>query len=173
MYKKITFIFIIAVLGGALVATTGCAANRHTPTTPANMSGQPSLSITTRNASQASSDELAAPNAVASTNWSELADLSYEKRLHFYAGFPLVVSAVDKQISVLVAKRASLRTSKNKSSWDLAMKEMRSSRKNLKATGLTINAANKQNWDEKLQLVGLAWQRTQVAEQKVRGSVLN
>jgi hypothetical protein len=122
------------------------------------------------------SPSLVGPGAAEPGNpakWSDLKELTYDLRARFYAGFPAVKTAVDAQIAELVAKRATMTPPTDTRDWDFAMKEMDNSRDHLRATGEQMDTADVQNWEQRIDRVGLAWQRTQDAAAKVRGSTTN
>lgn len=155
----------------AFAAASGCAGNRPSSASQANSYNPPQVGIAPARGAKPVSDELSAPDPTAPANWHVLAVLTYDQRLQFYGGFPFVLAAVDKQIADLAAKRSPLRSILEKLTWNPAMKELRAARENFNNAGSKMSATDMHDWDEKMQLAGEAWQRTQDAVKKVRATV--
>jgi hypothetical protein len=113
---------------------------------------------------------MAGGSDVASANWSDIKDCTYDLRDQFFAGLKRLEAKVDAQISELTAKRAAMKSTTNTQDWDFAMKEMRDARTALKSMGEELSKATPETWDQLKDKVGQAWVRTQDAYGKVKSS---
>ena len=113
---------------------------------------------------------MAGGSDVASANWSDIKDCTYDLRDQFFAGLKRLEAKVDAQISELTAKRAAMKSTANTQDWDFAMKEMRDARTALKSMGEELSKATPETWDQLKDKVGQAWVRTQDAYGKVKSS---
>ncbi len=173
MQKNIIRILTLSAVGGALSVASGCASGRPPSAKNPDFYERSSVEIAPAPGAQPVSNELSAPDPLAPANWQVLEVLTYDQRLQFYGGFPFVLAAVDKQIADLNAKRSRLRRVLGNLIPNPVIKELRAARENFAKAGSKMNAADVHDWDENMDLAGLAWQRTQDAVVKVRGSALN
>ncbi|MGA3008467.1 MAG: hypothetical protein ABSE59_11320 [Opitutaceae bacterium] len=99
-----------------------------------------------------------------SPTWTGMEDCTYAMRRQFYNGLRQLEVTVDKQMTELVAKRATLgATAKSidRIDWDLAIKELGRSRSYLQAAGEELKDSAPDEWDQEKDKVGQAWARTQ------------
>jgi hypothetical protein len=124
-------------------------------------------SITLATVVYAQKEKTAAAEA-APAKWSDIQDLGYEARPQFFAGLKRIEAAVDRQISELTAKRATM--NRDTTDWDFAMKEMNDARAYLEAMGVEAGSATAELWEQQKAKIGDAWRRTQTAYDKVKAS---
>jgi hypothetical protein len=106
--------------------------------------------------------------------WPALKDHTFDQRDAFFTGLQGLEARVDAQISELVAKRAAMEAANtNTQAWDFAMQEMGRARTTLLSTSADMLKADRDNWDQQKEKVGLAWERTQDAYAKVKASTTN
>jgi hypothetical protein len=121
-------------------------------------------------ATAAPADQPATADAV-SALWNDIKNDSYDLRAHFQTGFKSLEVRVDAQIAELDAKRAAMNhNNTDMKAWDFAMKEMGDSRSYLRSMGEETARATRENWEQKREKVGQAWQRAQDAYGKVKAS---
>jgi len=106
----------------------------------------------------------------ASATWVGIKDAAYAESAAFFTGFVQLEAQVDAQLSALTAKRAAMKSDVSTADWDFAMKEMNDSRSYLKSVGEELKKASAETWVQQKETVGLAWQRTQAAYDKVVSS---
>ena len=107
---------------------------------------------------------------VASAQWSDIKDCTYETRAQFFAGLARLEAKVDNQIGELIAKRAAMDGKASTQDWDFAMKGMESARTYLKSVGQELGKASPETWDQQKDKVGKAWIDAQEAYGKVKSS---
>ncbi|AOS44429.1 hypothetical protein Verru16b_01491 [Lacunisphaera limnophila] len=119
-------------------------------------------------------DKPPAPAAAPADLWTALKVCTYDNRAVLYAGLPGLADHVDAQIAALNAKRTTM-GAKNISTqaWDFAMQELARSRIHLMSSSDDLINADRENWDQLKDQVGLAWVRTQDACGKVKASTTN
>jgi hypothetical protein len=123
-------------------------------------------------ASRASAEVVAAVDGegTATPVWTDIETDTYDKRAHFTAGINRLSARLDDQIRVLKAKRAGMTT--DLKDWDLAFQEVEESRTYL--TGCMndlAKATTPETWADAKEKVGVAWKRSQVAVDKMNGTV--
>jgi hypothetical protein len=164
---------IAAAFGLAAFSTAGCTEKekiaeaplppaKAVVTAPVSPAG-PGPTITVPVAAIASPD-------VASANWADIKDNTYDMRDQFFAGLKRLEAKVDDQINELTAKRAAMTSTTDTKDWDFAMKEMGDARSALKSMGEVLSKATPETWNQEKDKVGQAWVRTQDAYGKVKSS---
>jgi hypothetical protein len=106
----------------------------------------------------------------ASPLWTDIEADNYAKRAHFMAGIDRLSARLDDQIRVLKARRAGMTT--DLKDWDLAFQEVLVSRTYL--TGCMndlAKATTPEAWAGAKDKVAVAWKRSQVAVDKMNGTV--
>jgi len=101
--------------------------------------------------------------------WSDIKGDTYDQRAHFAEGANRLVARLDDQIRELKAKRAAMTT--DTSDWDFAMKEVNDSRSLL--TGRIedlANATTPETWADAKEKIHEAWQRSQLAVDKMNST---
>jgi hypothetical protein len=159
---------IAAAFGLAAFSTAGCTekekiAEAPLPPAKAGATTVPGPAITVPVAAPASPD-------VASANWADIKDNTYDMRDQFFAGLKRLEAKVDDQISELTAKRAAMKSTTDTKDWDFAMKEMEDARSALKSIGVELSKATPETWNQEKDKVGQAWVRAQEAYDKVKSS---
>jgi len=171
--KTNRFIHLFAIaLGLTAFTTTGCAEKaKVTEASLPNAKVVAAATITTTAAEPSTIQVVttASPD-VASTQWSDLKDYTYDQRTQFFTGLKRLEAKVDGQIVELTAKRAAMTSTANTKDWDFAMKEMGNARSYLKSTGEVLGKATPETWNQEKDKVGQAWVRTQEAYTKVKSS---
>ena len=162
---------IAAAFGLAAFSTAGCAekekiADASLPPAKA----EATTTVTTDVPGPATAIPVAASPDIASAQWTDIKDYTYDQRAQFFAGLKRLETRVDGQISELTAKRAAMTSTANTKDWDFAMKEMVNARAYLKSTGEDLSKAAPETWDQQKDKVGQAWVRTQDAYAKVKSS---
>jgi len=109
----------------------------------------------------------------ASARWSDIKDCTYDTRALFFAGLKQLEARVDGQLGELTARRAAMTSTTDTKNWDFAMKEMGDARSSLKSVGDELRKATVETWTQQKDAVGLAWERTQAAYDKVKSSTTN
>jgi hypothetical protein len=109
-------------------------------------------------------------SAPASNNlWTDIKDDTYETRAHFSAGVGRLSAKLDDQIRELKAKRAAMTT--DTKDWDFAMKEVDDSRSMLTSTmDALAKATTPETWADAKEKIGVAWQRSQLAVDKMNST---
>ena len=107
---------------------------------------------------------------VASAEWADIKDVTYDLRAQFFAGLKRLEAKVDAQMDELTAKRAAMNSTANTHDWDFAMKEMGDAQSYLTSMGVELSKASPETWDQVKDKVGKAWVRTQDAYAKVKSS---
>jgi arginase family enzyme len=123
-------------------------------------------------ASRVSAEVVAAVDAegTATPVWTDIETDTYDKRAHFTAGVNRLSARLDDQIRVLKAKRAGMTT--DLKDWDLAFKEVEESRTYLTGCMNDLDKATApETWADAKDKVGVAWKRSQVAVDKMNGTV--
>jgi hypothetical protein len=164
---------VTAAFGLAAFSTAGSAEKEKTAETVL----PPRMAVTTITVGTAGSGPTttvsvaatASPD-VASANWSDIKDCTYDMRDQFFAGLKRLEAKVDAQISELTAKRAAMKSTTDTKDWDFAMKEMENARSALKSLGEELRKATPETWSQEKDKVGQAWVRTQDAYGKVKSS---
>jgi hypothetical protein len=106
--------------------------------------------------------------------WSGLKTQSYDQRDVFLTGLQQLETRVDDQISELVIKRAAMEAQNTSTmDWDFAMQELGRARTTLLSTSADMAKADRNDWDQLKDKVGLAWVWTQDAYAKVKASTTN
>lgn len=108
--------------------------------------------------------------AVASVEWIEIKDCTYDMRDQFFAGLTRLEAKVDEQVRELTALRAAMTSTSDTEAWDFAMKEMNDARSYLKSVGAELRKATPETWDQQKEKVGQAWVRAHEAYNKVKSS---
>jgi hypothetical protein len=108
---------------------------------------------------------------LASDNWMDIKDYTYDQRVHFFAALQRVEAKVDAQISDLKVKRTAMRFSAaDTQPWDAAMKDLINAREVLRTAGNDLSKATYETWVYQRNRVGQAWTKTQDAYSKVLAS---
>jgi hypothetical protein len=120
-------------------------------------------------------DPPAADDPSGPTNlWSPLQNHTFDQREAFFTGLQGLEARVDAQIDELVLKRVAMESANtNTQDWDFAMQEMGRARTTLLSTSADMAKADRDNWGQQKDKVGLAWERTQDAYAKVKASTTN
>lgn len=106
--------------------------------------------------------------------WTALKTHTFDQREAFLLGLQGLEARVDAQISELAAKREAMAASNTSTQdWDFAMQEMERARTTLLSTSADMVKADRDNWDQLQDKVGLAWVWTQDAFAKVKASTTN
>jgi len=101
--------------------------------------------------------------------WDAIKDHTFRQRPEFTVGAGRLVEKLDAQIRQLNEKRVALPETSVKD-WDFAMKELNAARSYLKSMIGEIKDATGETWSEAKERVAQAWQRAQVACDKVSAS---
>lgn len=112
----------------------------------------------------------AASGEVASAQWSDVKDTTYEMRAQIFAGLKRLEAKLDLQVRELVAKRATMKGITDTREWDFAMKQMEAACSYFKSVGAELGKATRETWDQEKDKVGRAWVSTQEAYAKVKSS---
>ena len=105
-----------------------------------------------------------------SPSWVDIKNDGYELRAHFAAGAERLSARLDREIEMLKAKRAS--TKNDTKDWDFAMKEVEDSRSHLTARMNELaKATTPDAWNAAKENFGEAWQRSQLAVDKMNTTV--
>jgi hypothetical protein len=105
------------------------------------------------------------------TQWIEIQDFTYDMRAPFFVGLNQLEARVDRQVSRLIAKRATMNNATTDTKdWDFAMKEMEDARSYLKSMGEELSKASPERWGQEKDKVRQAWVRTQNDYEKVKSS---
>lgn len=107
---------------------------------------------------------------VASADWIDIKDCTYDMRAQFFAGLARLEARVEQQVAELTAQRAAMTSTTYTEAWDIAMKEMTDARSYLKSMGAELRKATPETWDQQKEKVGLAWVRAQEAYREVKSS---
>jgi hypothetical protein len=164
---------VTAAFGLAAFSTAGCTEKQkiaEAPLPPAKDAA--TTTVTSAVPGPASTVPVAAPASpdVASADWMDIKDCTYDMRDQFFAGLKRLEARVDAQISELTAKRAAMKSTTDTRDWDFAMKEMENARSALKSLGEELHKATPETWGQENDKVGQAWVRTQDAYGKVKSS---
>jgi len=101
--------------------------------------------------------------------WADIKDDTYEQRAHFAAGANRMSARLDDQIRELRAKRAAMTT--DLKDWDFAMKEVDESRALLTGRMEDLaKATTPETWADAKDKIGEAWQRSQLAVDKMNST---
>jgi hypothetical protein len=164
---------ITAAFGLAAFSTAGCAEKEKIADAPLPPAKAAATTTVTTAVPGPTTTVPVAPTAnpdVASAQWADIKEITYDQRAQFFAGLKRLEARVDDQISELTAKRAAMTSTANTKDWDFAMKEMVNARSYLTSTGEELSKATPETWDQQKDKVGLAWVRTQDAYAKVKSS---
>jgi len=153
---------LFAAVSLAIVATVGCAREKSVQ-----------VITSTESASRSEPQPVVTPPEVASVQWTDIKDITYDLRAQFFTGLARLNAKVDLQFKELTDQRAAMTSAANPNDWDFAMKEMINARAYLIASGKEMNTATSDSWTQQKEKVGLAWTRTQEAYAKVKSSVTN
>ncbi|MBL9204069.1 MAG: hypothetical protein JNN01_03245 [Opitutaceae bacterium] len=105
----------------------------------------------------------------ASASWNDIKDIVFAARSEFETGLDRLAARIELQIQELEAKRATLKS--DPTAWDFAMKEMRDSRAFFRSLASDVRKATTEStWNDLKEKVGLAWERSQDAYDKVKAS---
>jgi len=121
---------------------------------------------------QANAEVLAISGSDGTTNpgWTDIKNDTYDERAHFSNGANRLSARLDDQIRVLRAKRAGMTT--DLKDWDIAMKDVDESRALLTSRITELNKTNiPEAWADAKDKVGEAWQRSQLAVDKMNTTV--
>ena len=171
-----TFYFthlVSAAFGLAAFSATGCTGKdriAEAPLTPATAVVEPTATIAVPESTNLVQVATIASSDVGFRPWSDIENLTYDKRSEFFAGLKRLEERVDVQIGELKAIRAAMKNTVTTQDWDFAMKEMGDARSYLKSMGEEAGKATRQTWDQQKEKVGQAWKRTQAAYDKVKAS---
>ena len=103
-------------------------------------------------------------------HWTAIKNDGYEQRAHFAAGVERLSARLDREISLLKAKRAGM--TKDTDDWDFAMKEVNDSRSYLTSSMRELaKATTPETWNAAKDKVGDAWKRAQAAVDKMNGTI--
>ncbi len=160
--KSQTLSALITVVSLSIFSTVGCAREK-------------TVQVITSAESARNPEPLAAADTpeVATAQWADIKDATYDQRAQFFTGLARLIAKVDLQVNELTAQRAAMTSAANPTEWDFAMKEMINARAYLLASGKEMNTATSDSWDQQKEKVGVAWTRTQEAYAKVKSSVTN
>lgn len=148
---------LAALVSLCAFSTAGCAEKEKVVTAP------PPAAQDVAIAAPASPD-------IATGQWSDIKDYTFDQREQFFAGLKRLQARVDAQVAELVARRAAMTSKTDTKDWDFAMKEMGDSRSYLKGMADEIAKATPETWDQEKDKVNHAWTRTQDAYDKVKSS---
>lgn len=113
---------------------------------------------------------VAGSDGSAAAPWAEIKNDTYEQRAHFAAGVERLSARLDRQISLLKAKRASMTTGTKE--WDFAMKEVVDSRSFLTSRMTELaQTTTPETWANAKDRIGEAWTRSQLAIDKMNATV--
>jgi hypothetical protein len=121
---------------------------------------------------RAHAEVLAISGSDGTTNpaWTDIKNDTYAERAHFSAGANRLSHRLDEQIRLLRAKRAGMTT--DLKDWDFAMKDVDESRALLTSRITELNKTNiPEAWADAKDKVGEAWQRSQLAVDKMNTTV--
>ncbi len=105
------------------------------------------------------------------TKWADIQGFTYDMRAPFFAGLNQLEARVDREVSRLAAKRATMNNlTPETKDWDLAMKEMKDAQSYLKSMGQELSKAAPETWNQEKDKVHQAWVRTQDDYEKVKSS---
>lgn len=164
---------IIAAFGLAAFSTAGCAEKEkisEAPLPPAKDVAKTTTTTAVPEPATTVKVAITASPEVASANWTDIKNCTYDMRGQFFAGLKLLKAKVDDQINELTAKRATMKGATETQDWDFAMKEMVDARSALKSIAEDLSKATPETWDQGKDKVGQAWVRTQDAYGKVKSS---
>ena len=103
-------------------------------------------------------------------HWSDIKNDTYDQRGHFSSGLAQLSARLNGEIRELNAKRAAMTT--DTKDWDFAMKDVRESRDLLTSRTTELGKANTpETWADAKDKVGEAWQRAQLAVDKMHTTV--
>jgi hypothetical protein len=112
----------------------------------------------------------ASPEPSAGMHWSDIKNDTYDRRGHFAYGAGQLAARLTDEIRQLNAKRATMTT--DTKDWDFAMKDVLESRDLLTSRLTEMNKANTpETWSDAKDKVGEAWQRAQLAVDKMHTTV--
>jgi hypothetical protein len=112
---------------------------------------------------------VAASDGGASPAWVDIKNDTYAQRDHFAAGVGRLSARLDREISLLKAKRADMTT--DTKDWDFAMKEVDDSRSFFTSTTTELaKATTPDTWNAAKDKIGEAWRRSQIAVDKMNGT---
>lgn len=101
--------------------------------------------------------------------WSDIKGDTYDQRGHFASGAQRLSAKLSEQIQELRAKRAAMTT--DTKDWDFAMKEVENSRALLTGTIESLaGATTPENWANAKDKIGEAWDRSQLAVDKMNST---
>jgi len=101
--------------------------------------------------------------------WSDIKGDTYSQRTHFSSGVAKMNARLDEQISELRARRAGMTT--DTSDWDLAMKDVEECRSLFTDRMHTLaNVTTPEAWDDAKEKIGEAWNRSQLAVDKMNST---
>ena len=113
---------------------------------------------------------VAASDVGTADHWTAIKNDGYEQRAHFAAGVERLSARLDREISLLKAKRAGMTT--DTKDWDFAMKEVDDSRSYLTSSMSELaKATTPETWNAAKDKVGDAWKRAQAAVDKMNGTI--
>lgn len=166
--------YVAAAIGLVTFANAGCAAKDEASGVPpapvSETNSAPPVTPILPPAPRVVPPAPAASPAVASAEWADIKDCTYEKRAQFFSGLKRLEARADAEMAELTAKRAIMDGTTDTKDWDFAMKEMTNTRFYFRAMGEEIHQATSESWDEQLAKVGEAWGRTQEAFAHVKAS---
>ena len=171
--KTNLFTHLIAVAFGlTAIANTGCSEKAKS-----SEASLPSMPAATNPASKAASGPIDATQVatpvspeVASAQWTDIKDITFDLRAQFFAGLQRLEAKVDGQMAELTARRATMNSTVNTKDWDFAMKEMGNARAYLKSMREELSKATPETWNQEKDKAGQAWVRTQDAYAMVKSS---
>ena len=163
--RPLTMAVVVSFSLGALPGVALSSTQGKRPAAPTGL-------VATISTSGGDSTATSLSSEVNATTWQQLKDLTYERRAEFNAGVDRLELQVDSQIKELQTKRATISGS-SAQAWDFAMKEMEESRAFLRSAAAEASKANEETWTDRRDKVGLAWERTQDAYDKVKASTTN
>ncbi len=128
------------------------------------------VGIPSRAPAQAQVVTVSGSDGTAATAWVEIKNDTYEQRAHFTAGVERLSARLDRQISILKAKRAGMTTGTKE--WDFAMKEVDDSRSFLTSRMSELaHTTTPETWTDAKDRIGEAWTRSQLAVDKMNATV--
>jgi len=109
-------------------------------------------------------------DGTAAAPWVDIKNDNYEQRAHFAAGVERLSARLDRQISILKAKRAGMTTGTKE--WDFAMKEVDDSRSFLTSRMSELaRTTTPETWADAKDRIGEAWTRSQLAVDKMNATI--
>jgi hypothetical protein len=104
--------------------------------------------------------------------WSDIQDLTYEKRADFMAGLSLLQKRLERQLAGLKTKRENLPATEDPEAFDFNLEVLRTARTRFLSASTDIGKATPENWNQLKERVGSAWEKVQDSYDKTAGKTL-